>query len=125
MRLEAHERWEYVDENATQRLRRLIALCSACHESTHFGLARFRGRDKIALTQLMMVNSWTHEQALAHVESAEALWVKRNKIAWNLDISLITDVGIQPIRQAEFRERKKISGKSLRMQTSSWGKNSW
>jgi hypothetical protein len=125
MRLEAHERWAYFDENATQYLRRLIALCSACHESTHFGLARLRGRDKIALTHLMTVNAWNHEQALAHVASAAALWVKRNKIAWKLDISLITDVGIQPVRRSEFHERKKISGNGLRMQTPAWRKYSW
>jgi predicted restriction endonuclease len=45
-RLEAHERWSYQSATRVQRLVRLLCLCSACHEVTHFGLAEVRGRGK-------------------------------------------------------------------------------
>jgi hypothetical protein len=32
--LEAHERWEYDEATLTQRLRRIVCLCSFCHEAT-------------------------------------------------------------------------------------------
>ena len=47
--LEAHERWEYDEATRTQRLRRIVCLCSFCHEVTHYGLACVRGRDELAL----------------------------------------------------------------------------
>ena len=43
--LDVHERWDYDDATGVQALRRLLALCRACHESTHYGLAEVRGRD--------------------------------------------------------------------------------
>ncbi|GAA1278917.1 hypothetical protein GCM10009609_47890 [Pseudonocardia aurantiaca] len=36
--LEAHERFAYDERAGVQSLRRLICLCSSCHQATHFGL---------------------------------------------------------------------------------------
>lgn len=57
-RIEAHEEWAYDEGTATQRLVRLIALCPACHEVTHFGRAQVIGRGDIARAHLMQVNGW-------------------------------------------------------------------
>jgi hypothetical protein len=38
--VECHERWDYDDDRKIQRLERLVALCPACHEAKHAGLAR-------------------------------------------------------------------------------------
>ena len=42
-KLEAHERWEYDQEQQTQKLKRIIALCQKCHLATHFGRAQCIG----------------------------------------------------------------------------------
>jgi hypothetical protein len=42
--VECHEVWHYDDEVKVQRLERLAALCPACHEVKHAGLASKRGR---------------------------------------------------------------------------------
>jgi Domain of unknown function (DUF5710) len=54
--LEAHERWYFNAATRTQSLRRLICLCTPCHEATHFGLATLNGRGFQALKHLMAVN---------------------------------------------------------------------
>jgi 5-methylcytosine-specific restriction endonuclease McrA len=52
VQLEAHERWSYNPKTKTQKLERLVALCSSCHEVTHMGLASIRGRNVAANTHL-------------------------------------------------------------------------
>ncbi len=42
--LEVHERWSYDEMTGVQALRRLVALCPACHTTTHYGLAEVTGR---------------------------------------------------------------------------------
>jgi hypothetical protein len=93
-RLECHERWAFDNGSKTQTLKRLVALCSECHETTHFGLAIARNRGEIALQHLMKVNRWTEEAANRHVSEAFALWEKRSLSTWTLDLSIITAAGI-------------------------------
>ena len=57
--VECHEVWDYDDTTRVQRLVRLIALCPACHEVKHLGLAAKRGRHGAALAHLARVNGWT------------------------------------------------------------------
>ena len=40
-RLECHEVWQYDETTRTQVLARMIALCPACHEIKHLGLAEY------------------------------------------------------------------------------------
>jgi hypothetical protein len=42
--VECHERWRYNDLIRTQTLVRMIALCPACHQVKHVGLANVRGK---------------------------------------------------------------------------------
>jgi hypothetical protein len=46
--LEAHERWTFNETTHTQKLMRIIALCKSCHEVTHWGLTRLKGRERLA-----------------------------------------------------------------------------
>jgi 5-methylcytosine-specific restriction endonuclease McrA len=71
--LEAHERWNYTTYDV-QTLKRLVCLCTPCHEVTHFGLASIRERDHQALQHLMAVNQWQDHQAHSHVDDAFRLW---------------------------------------------------
>ncbi len=76
--LEAHERWDYHHTSRTQRLRRLVCLCTRCHQATQFGYAEITGR------------------AEAHVAAAASLWRLRSETDWALDLSILTGVGITP-----------------------------
>jgi hypothetical protein len=96
--LEAHERWEYDETTRTQRLRRIVCLCSFCHEVTHYGLACVRGRDELALRHLIYANRWSGRKAKRDVEAAFTQWEKRSEVHWSLDLGLLLDVGIQ-VRQ--------------------------
>ncbi len=87
--LEAHERWDYHNATRTQRLRRLVCLCTRCHQATHFGYAEVTGRAEEALAQLCAVNHWTRADTEAHVAAAASLWRFR---------SATLDVGTAPVR---------------------------
>lgn len=93
--LEAHERWNYDEENKIQKLTRIVSLCHQCHQSTHMGLAGILGKRNEAETHLKKVCIFTDEQVKLHRDEAFALWRKRNESEWKLDISLITNNDIQ------------------------------
>jgi hypothetical protein len=85
---EVHEVWTYDDENHVQTLVRLIALCRACHEVKHFGLATIKGRALQATEHLMRVNGWDKDQAKAHIAEARAQWVERSRYPWTQDLGV-------------------------------------
>lgn len=93
--LEAHERWHYDTDRRVQSLRRLIALCTDCHMATHYGFAELRGRDRQAREHLAAVNRWSPQDVRLHIEGAVELWHTRNRVKWDLDLSLLTDVDVQ------------------------------
>lgn len=87
--VECHERWEYDDARHVQKLLGLIALCPACHEVKHIGLAGVKGRGEIAVKHLAKVNGWTIEQADAYVGECFDVWKKRSEYNWDLDMSYL------------------------------------
>jgi cytochrome c2 len=115
--VEAHEVWEYEQETGTQRLVRLIALCPACHEVKHFGRAQVIGRGAEAGAHLAAVNGWSEAEAKAYVASAGAAWRERNKVAWTLDLSVLSEYGVEPPSEAELAAgRERTSQKIQRRQ---------
>ena len=87
-RLEAHERWEYDEENAVQRLKDIIAVCPACHAAIHIGRTQLKGDVRAAEEHFMKVNGCTYAQMRAALGAANADHIRRNKIGeWKLDIS--------------------------------------
>lgn len=94
--LEAHERWSYDETTHVQRLVRLIALCTACHAATHFGLSQMRGHGEEATQHLMRVAGATRAETLAHIEEAFAVWRRLSEVPeWTLDLSILTDAGVE------------------------------
>lgn len=89
--VECHERWSFSTAEAVQTLAGLVALCPACHEATHYGLARVRGREAFARAQLLRVNAWTVAQLNAHVNEAMATYRRRSEIHWTLDTRWLLD----------------------------------
>mmetsp|Transcript_14704 Transcript_14704/g.24285 ORF Transcript_14704/g.24285 Transcript_14704/m.24285 type:complete len:285 (+) Transcript_14704:288-1142(+) len=111
--LEAHERWLYQDKQRIQKLIRLVALCSRCHEATHMGLAGIRGRGIQAIRHLQQVTKMSAKQADAHIEKAFGTWRERSAKNWKLDLSLLTDNGIEIVRPVKTKERAGISRRML------------
>lgn len=107
--LEVHERWLFHDETHTQRLARLICLCTDCHTVTHFGYAQIKGMDSQALAHLMRVTGMSERSARSHVEDAFALWRIRSQAEWTLDLGILTDAGITLQRPPAADERAVIA----------------
>ncbi len=110
--LEAHERWVFLPDNV-QVLKRLICLCAPCHEVTHFGLTRLRGRGAEALAHLMRVNGWNNQTARSHIDDAFALWEDRSAVDWTLDLSMLTAVGISASKPPTAQERRDAAAQIL------------
>ena len=92
---EAHERWEYNEDTYTQIMRRLVCLCTACHETTHIGLAGIKGRYTEAMEHLKNVTCMTDSEAELHDRQSKSLWQMRSKHDWNLDLSILSNSGIK------------------------------
>jgi len=89
--VECHERWTYIEDVHLQILERTVALCPACHEATHFGLARVKGRELEARQQLARVNGWSESQITSHVRLAMDDYQRRSSMKWHLDARWLLD----------------------------------
>ena len=92
--VECHEIFSYDDERHIQRLERLVALCPACHEVKHIGLAGVRGRRAQAVKHLARVNNWSAQDAEFYLEACFEQWHRRSLHEWRLDLSLLKSFGI-------------------------------
>ena len=87
--VECHEVFEYDDKRYIQKLVRLIALCPACHEVKHIGLAGVRGKHGAAVAHLARVNRWSVEDANLYIEVCFEVWHRRSCHQWSLDLSYL------------------------------------
>lgn len=92
--MEAHERFSYDLATGVQKLRRLVCLCTACHGTTHFGLAQITGEEEAAMGHLQFVTGMSFRQACQHVAEAFDLWDVRSGVQWQLDLSVVSAAGI-------------------------------
>jgi len=111
--LEAHERWEFDDHTTVQALRRLILLCSWCHQATHMGLAEIRGRGQEAFDHLCTITGMSEDQAQDHIDDAYALWRARNTRDWALDLRILTTAGIELAPPPDRHDRARIATDTL------------
>ncbi len=84
--VECHEVWRYDDRTGVQLLVRMIALCPACHQVKHIGLANVKGQSAQARGHLARVNGWTLAQADAYIAEAFQVWAQRSGGPWTLDL---------------------------------------
>jgi hypothetical protein len=127
-RLEAHERWHYDDHTGVQSLRRLIALCSPCHLTTHFGYANVTGRTGRtghALAHLRSVTGMTDREAWAHIDAAQNLWIARSARTWELDLNILTGAGITLAQPESAATRAMSADRSLRREQASNPRPRW
>lgn len=92
--LEAHERWDYDDVRQVQALKRIVSLCTDCHTTTHFGLARIKGKADQALAHLRSVTGMSEVEAEDHISEAFDVWQRRSRRSWTLDLTILTNAGI-------------------------------
>ncbi|WP_199730246.1 DUF5710 domain-containing protein [Amycolatopsis panacis] len=113
--LEAHERWSFDASTLTQKLVRLICLCTDCHQTTHYGLAQVRGRDAAAFAHLRAVTGMSEQAAQDHVRDAFEVWQRRSQASWSLDLTMLTDAGITLAKPPHAHERGEIAEHELRV----------
>ena len=115
--LEVHERWDYTTDGHTyhQQLRRLICLCTDCHQTTHFGYATVKGCDREALDHLCAVTGMTHQQALEHVEAAYTTWEMHSAFDWTLDLTILTNAGLTLTNPPAAADRPHLASQQLRV----------
>jgi hypothetical protein len=92
--VECHEIWFYDDHTLVRKLIGMIALCPSCHGVKHFGYSQSQGRGEEALEHFMKVNDLSREAAELSIKKSFDVWRKRSKKKWTLDISLLSDYGI-------------------------------
>jgi len=104
--VEAHEWWSYiidpVSRRLVQRLDVVKAICPACHEVKHMGLANIRGRTAAAIEHLAAVNGWEVEEALAYVEIEFNVWRVLSRYEWQADLSWLPrtlGIDVEPPRR--------------------------
>lgn len=90
-RLEAHERWEYDDEEGVQRLADIVAVCRPCHEVIHIGRTQLMGREREASEHFMKVNGCTYAEYRRALGQANAAHRERSRREWRLDIGKLKD----------------------------------
>lgn len=89
-RLEAHERWEYDEVNAVQKLSDVVAVCRACHEVIHIGRTQLMGGEERATEHFMKVNGCSYSEYRKALGEANAAHRRRNKVPeWRLDLSYL------------------------------------
>jgi uncharacterized membrane protein YgaE (UPF0421/DUF939 family) len=92
--LHAHEVWHYDSVNYIQKLIGMVALCRSCHRVKHFGFAQMQGREEQALKHLMKINKITKKEAEGHITNSFQQWTERSKHHWKLDISYLSEYGV-------------------------------
>lgn len=118
VRLEAHERWDFLEAPRVQKLIRLICLCNQCHEVTHVGFAQVQGTDQRALAHLMTVGGLSRRQAEEHVQRAFRTWEARSRATWTLDLSMLTEAGVRIVEPPSPGQRREASRDMLARETS-------
>ena len=97
-KLNAHEIWEYDEENHIQKLIGLIALCDDCHMVKHIGFAQLNGMYVDALLKFCEVNKCDRTQFHKALGIARKQHYRRSKITdWKLDISYLKKIGFEDI----------------------------
>jgi len=94
--VECHEVWTFEDARNWQKLERLQALCPDCHLVKHYGFAQIKGWEKRAFDQLCKVNEWSKLTGQQYVGESFKLWQKRSQKSWTVDITNLSQYGIDP-----------------------------
>ena len=93
---QAHEFWEYDDENHIQRLMAIHHLCDLCHKIKHIGFWCHTSDGRRKLKELGLtrkdlvnhfceVNNYSESDFEKHLDEAFEIWRKRSRHKWKQD----------------------------------------
>lgn len=89
-RLEAHEQWEYDEENNIQKLKNVVAVCKDCHSVIHIGRTSLMGGEERAAEHFMKVNGCSYAEYRKALGEANEAHRRRNLVPeWKLDLSYL------------------------------------
>lgn len=92
--LDAHEMWEYDEENHIQRLSNIIGVCKSCHNAIHYGRAQKTGHEREAREQFIKVNNCEIYDFQDELLKVKDDYYRRSRIEdWELDLSYIEKQG--------------------------------
>lgn len=87
-RLEAHEKWSYDVNTATQKLEDVIAVCHACHSVIHIARTQVLGFEDDAIKHFRRVNECDYQGYIKELSDATAKSVELSKVSdWKLDLT--------------------------------------
>lgn len=109
--VECHEIWTFRDSDSVQKLDGLQALCPNCHMVKHYGFAQMRGLEQVAFEHLCKVNDWSKYTATQYVRESFILWKKRSAKSWVVDVSHLSEYGIDPYDLSSRATQKSSSFK--------------
>ena len=93
--LHAHEVWNFDEERHVQKLVDIIGICSACHNTIHYGRAQRIGKAREAQEQFLKVNDClSFLEFQTDLNRASEDFHRRSKIEdWKIDVSFIEQQG--------------------------------
>lgn len=92
--VECHEIWQYNDRLHVQTLTGFTALCPACHQVKHIGLAQINGKLDEAIKHFAKANGLKMNEAMDHIDQAFEKCTERSKYSWKLDIRILKRYGV-------------------------------
>lgn len=95
IRPEAHEIWEYDEDQGVQTLTGILCLCSWCHETRHLGRARVMGNFDRAFARLSAINRLSAHEERFYINAVEDRWSHRSTLPWMLDLNLSEGVELK------------------------------
>lgn len=105
---EAHEIWEYDDDNRIQTLVDIVPLCVRCHQCKHWGRTSLVMKERylqVLRRHWMTLNQWNRTQLNMYLDVESKVWAMRSSVEWTLDLSRLEQILGKPV---EVR-RKKIA----------------
>jgi hypothetical protein len=111
--LDAHEVWDFDEENHIQRLVDIIGVCKSCHIAIHFERAQTLGFEREAREQLIKVNNCTESELKEEISRTKDDYIRRSRIEnWKLDLSLIEEQGCVVKESANKTTKKNTKGQT-------------
>ncbi|HVA97338.1 MAG TPA: hypothetical protein VNG53_00470 [Bacteroidia bacterium] len=92
--VECHEVWIYNEENLTQQLKALQALCPICHRVKHINASAYIGNVEREFRHFKKINDLDEITANKIISAVRKQNQIRNCTQWELDITLLSNYGI-------------------------------
>lgn len=87
--VECHEKWTYDMDTKIQRLECLVALCTICHKTQHWGYALIHGMEKDVRKRILTLNGWKDEDLNKYLNEVFDVFEERSKVNWTLDMTAL------------------------------------